>query len=211
MLLPSAPRSKLQLQLSNCLARTCLKWSDCKKRPHCHNLGAVLQYNVKPCVRDFGEIPTDHEFDNGEVTLVMDDCNPGTRCLCLPGFYKRLTITAKVKTFLYSAVRNNVSARCQCVLLVKRRKAHHTIDLKFLHGASDTQAIFTHIRTCSVMLGQEQQVELHTGEAKRLPPCLSALALQLHDPVSPQGLCPWIYWLVFCPKCFLPCFVYCCC
>ncbi|KAL0053054.1 hypothetical protein WJX82_000208 [Trebouxia sp. C0006] len=58
----------------------------------CHPL---REYAVKPCVRDFGEIPTDHEFDNGEVTLVMDDCNPGTRCLCLPGYYKRLTITAK--------------------------------------------------------------------------------------------------------------------
>ncbi|KAA6419767.1 MAG: hypothetical protein FRX49_10300 [Trebouxia sp. A1-2] len=91
----------------------------------CHPL---REYTVKPCVRDFGEIPTDHEFDNGELTLVMDDCNPGTRCLCLPGFYKRLTITAK-----------------------------------------------------------EQQVELYTGEAKRLPHCLFALALQLHDPVSPQG------------------------
>ncbi|DBB06936.1 TPA: hypothetical protein ACH3X3_009587 [Trebouxia sp. C0006] len=91
----------------------------------CHPL---REYAVKPCVRDFGEIPTDHEFDNGEVTLVMDDCNPGTRCLCLPGYYKRLTITAK-----------------------------------------------------------EQQTELHTGEAKHLPHCLSALALQLHDPVSPQG------------------------
>ena len=100
--------------------------------PHCYELGAVLQYIVKPCVRDFGEIPTDHEFDNGEVTLVMDDCNPGTRCLCVPGFYKRLTITAKVKTVLYSAVRSSVSACCQCVLLVKRRKAHHIISLKFL-------------------------------------------------------------------------------
>jgi len=108
-------------------------------------MNGVLQYVVKPCVRDFGEIPTDHEFDNGEVTLVMDDCNPGTRCLCLPGFYKRLTITAKVKTFLYSAVINSVSACCQCVLLVKRRKAHHITTLKFLHGASDMQAfLLTH-------------------------------------------------------------------
>jgi len=104
-------------------------------------MNGVLQYVVKPCVRDFGEIPTDHEFDNGEVTLVMDDCNPGTRCLCLPGFYKRLTITAKVKTFLYSAVRSSVSACCQCVLLVKHRKTQHIITLKFLHGASDMQAI----------------------------------------------------------------------
>jgi len=112
-----------------------------KNVPHCHKMGAVLQYLVKPCVRDFGEIPTDHEFDNGEVTLVMDDCNPGTRCLCLPGFYKRLTITAKVKTFLYSAVRSSVSACCQCVLLVKHRKTQHIITLKFLHGASDMQAI----------------------------------------------------------------------
>ena len=46
----------------------------------------------------------------------------------------------------------------------------------------------------SVILGQEQQVELHTGEAKRLPHCVFALALELHDPVSPQGLCPWTYW-----------------
>ncbi len=141
MLLPSAPRGKLQFQLSDCLARTCLKCSDCKKVPHCLKMGIVLQYIVKPCVRDFGEIPTDHEFDNGEVTLVMDDCNPGTRCLCLPGFYKRLTITAKVKTFLYSAVRSSVSACCECVLLVKHRKTQHIITLKFLHGASDMQAI----------------------------------------------------------------------
>jgi len=140
-LLPSAPRGKLQFQLSDCLARTCLKCSDCKKVPHCLKMGIVLQYIVKPCVRDFGEIPTDHEFDNGEVTLVMDDCNPGTRCLCLPGFYKRLTITAKVKTFLYSAVRSSVSACCECVLLVKHRKTQHIITLKFLHGASDMQAI----------------------------------------------------------------------
>ena len=104
-------------------------------------MGAVLQYMVKPCVRDFGEIPTDHEFDNGEVTLVMDDCNPGTRCLCLPGFYKRLTITAKVKTYLHSAVRSSVSACCQCVLLVKRRETQHIITLKFLQEASDMQAI----------------------------------------------------------------------
>jgi len=141
VLLPSAPRGKLQFQLSDCLARTCLKCSDCKKVPHCLKMGIVLQYIVKPCVRDFGEIPTDHEFDNGEVTLVMDDCNPGTRCLCLPGFYKRLTITAKVKTFLYSAVRSSVSACCECVLLVKHRKTQHIITLKFLHGASDMQAI----------------------------------------------------------------------
>jgi len=141
VLLPSAPRGKLQFQLSDCLARTCLKCSDCKKVPHCLKMGIVLQYIVKPCVRDFGKIPTDHEFDNGEVTLVMDDCNPGTRCLCLPGFYKRLTITAKVKTFLYSAVRSSVSACCECVLLVKHRKTQHIITLKFLHGASDMQAI----------------------------------------------------------------------
>ena len=56
----------------------------------------MLQYVVKPCVRGFGEIPTDQEFDNGEMTLVLDDCNPGTSC-CLPGYYKRLTVTAKVR------------------------------------------------------------------------------------------------------------------
>ncbi len=48
-------------------------------------------------MRDFGEIPTDHEFENGELTLVMDDCNPGTSCMCLPGYFKRLTVTAKVR------------------------------------------------------------------------------------------------------------------
>ena len=58
---------------------------------------SVMQYEVKPCVRGFGEIPTDQEFDNGDLTLVMDDANPGRSCICCPGYYKRLTITAKVR------------------------------------------------------------------------------------------------------------------
>ena len=41
-------------------------------------------------------MPTDHEFSAGELSLIVDDYNPGCDCLCLPGCYKRLTLTAKV-------------------------------------------------------------------------------------------------------------------
>ncbi len=41
-------------------------------------------------------MPTDNEFNAGELSLVVDDYNPGCDCLCLPGCYKRLTLTAKV-------------------------------------------------------------------------------------------------------------------
>ena len=42
-------------------------------------------------------MPTDHEFNAGELSLVVDDYNPGCDCFCLPGCYKRLTLTAKVQ------------------------------------------------------------------------------------------------------------------
>lgn len=57
---------------------------------------ALLQYVVKPCVRGFSEIPTDVEFESGDLSLVMDDHNPGRGCWCLPGYFKRLTVNAKV-------------------------------------------------------------------------------------------------------------------
>lgn len=41
-------------------------------------------------------MPTDNEFSAGELSLIVDDYNPGCDCLCLPGCYKRLTLTAKV-------------------------------------------------------------------------------------------------------------------
>ena len=65
-------------------------------------------------MRDFGEIPTDHEFDNGDLTLVMDDCNPGASCMCLPGYFKRLTVTAKVcnRCDLQSCLNMEVMLRC---------------------------------------------------------------------------------------------------
>ena len=47
-------------------------------------------------MRGFSEIPTDAEFDSGELSLVMDDHNPGRSCWCLPGYFKRLTVNAKV-------------------------------------------------------------------------------------------------------------------
>ncbi|KAL3157951.1 hypothetical protein ABBQ32_012351 [Trebouxia sp. C0010 RCD-2024] len=57
----------------------------------------LKEYLVKPCVRGFGELPNDHEFDAGELSLVVDDYNPGCNCLCFPCCYKRLTLTAKDK------------------------------------------------------------------------------------------------------------------
>lgn len=60
----------------------------------------LLQYLVKPCVRGFAEMPTDHEFGAGDLSLVVDDYNPGCDCLCLPGCFKRLTLTAKVAVLL---------------------------------------------------------------------------------------------------------------
>lgn len=56
----------------------------------------LREYIVKPCVRGFSEIPTDAEFESGDVFLIMDDFNPGRGCLCLPGYFKRLTVNAKV-------------------------------------------------------------------------------------------------------------------
>ena len=41
-------------------------------------------------------MPTDNEYSAGELSLIVDDYNPGCDCLCLPGCYKRLTLTAKV-------------------------------------------------------------------------------------------------------------------
>lgn len=55
-----------------------------------------MQYVVKACVRGFSEIPTDVEFESGDLSLVMDDFNPGHGCVCLPGYFKRLTVNAKV-------------------------------------------------------------------------------------------------------------------
>ena len=55
-----------------------------------------MQYVVKACVRGFSEIPTDAEFDSGDLSLVMDDFNPGRGCACVPGCFKRLTVNAKV-------------------------------------------------------------------------------------------------------------------
>lgn len=60
----------------------------------------MLQYLVKPCVRGFSEMPNDHEFDSGELSLVVDDYNPGCDCFLFPCCYKRLTLTAKVTPFL---------------------------------------------------------------------------------------------------------------
>lgn len=60
----------------------------------------VLQYLIKPCVRGFGEMPNDHEFDSGELSVIVDDYNPGCNCLIFPCCYKRLTLTAKVTPFL---------------------------------------------------------------------------------------------------------------
>ncbi|KAL3150228.1 hypothetical protein ABBQ32_000087 [Trebouxia sp. C0010 RCD-2024] len=39
----------------------------------------------------------DAEFESGDVFLIMDDFNPGRGCLCLPGYFKRLTVNAKDK------------------------------------------------------------------------------------------------------------------
>ena len=66
----------------------------------------VLQYLIKPCVRGFGEMPTDHEFDAGELSVIVDDYNPGCNCLLLPCCYKRLTLTAKVTPFSAPALGN---------------------------------------------------------------------------------------------------------
>lgn len=57
---------------------------------------AIMQYVIKACVRGFSEIPTDVEFESGDLSLVMDDFNPGHGCACLPGYFKRLTVNAKV-------------------------------------------------------------------------------------------------------------------
>ena len=57
---------------------------------------ATMQYVVKACVRGFSEIPTDAEFESGDLSLVMDDFNPGRGCSCVPGYFKRLTVNAKV-------------------------------------------------------------------------------------------------------------------
>ncbi len=45
-------------------------------------------------------MPTDNEYSAGELSLIVDDYNPGCDCLCLPGCYKRLTLTAKVILYL---------------------------------------------------------------------------------------------------------------
>ncbi|DBA82803.1 hypothetical protein WJX77_009020 [Trebouxia sp. C0004] len=68
----------------------------CSWREACFG-GGLREYLVKPCVRGFAEMPTDNEFSAGELSLIVDDYNPGCDCLCLPGCYKRLTLTAKDK------------------------------------------------------------------------------------------------------------------
>lgn len=55
-----------------------------------------MQYLIKPCVRGFSEMPTDNEFNSGDLALIVDDYNPGCGCPCLPACFKRLTLTAKV-------------------------------------------------------------------------------------------------------------------
>ena len=56
---------------------------------------------VKPCVRGFGELPSDNEFDAGELSLAVDDYNPGCASfMCFPCCYNRLTLTCKVRTVL---------------------------------------------------------------------------------------------------------------
>ena len=57
-----------------------------------------LQYMVKPCVRGFGELPSDNEYDAGELSLAVDDYNPGCASfMCFPCCYNRLTLTCKVR------------------------------------------------------------------------------------------------------------------
>ena len=89
-----------------------------------HLRAAIMQYVVKACVRGFSEIPTDTEFENGDLSLVMDDFNPGRGCACLPGYFKRLTVNAKVNkpqatAPLVSAICSNICGLCYVQLLSK--------------------------------------------------------------------------------------------
>ena len=60
---------------------------------------------VKPCVRGFGELPPDNEFDAGELSLAVDDYNPGCASfMCFPCCYNRLTLTCKVRNVQQSQV-----------------------------------------------------------------------------------------------------------
>ena len=67
-------------------------------RVHSCQCCLYLQYLIKPCVRGFSEMPTDNEFNSGDLALIVDDYNPGCACPCLPTCFKRLTLTAKVRT-----------------------------------------------------------------------------------------------------------------
>ena len=57
-----------------------------------------------------------------------------------------------------------------------------------------TRHIVDSINELLLFSGQEQQAELHPGKALCLPYHLPSLALQLHHPVSSQGVCAWRYW-----------------
>ena len=82
---------------------------------HLHLRAAIMQYVVKACVRGFSEIPTDAEFESGDLSLVMDDFNPGRGCTCVPGYFKRLTVNAKVihKLRLHLSPQS-AATWCQC-------------------------------------------------------------------------------------------------
>jgi hypothetical protein len=62
----------------------------------------AVQYLVKPCVRGFGEMPTDAEYDAGELSLAVDDFAMGCKfCMFWPGCFAKLTVTAKVRQLCY--------------------------------------------------------------------------------------------------------------
>lgn len=94
MLCSSPPRGMLRW-LQGYL-QTCLAPEPAWHHKSLQTRAATMQYVIKACVRGFSEIPTDAEFESGDLSLVMDDFNPGHGCPCLPGCFKRLTVNAKV-------------------------------------------------------------------------------------------------------------------